>query len=1339
MSYDFTTGPRLGGAELRPWIIQTSIIALLAFVTITNLLACVFALGWVRQPFTGFFFEQTLVVSSSGNREGIDSPARLLAVNDLPVGNSGELSQLLDSFSPGEVVTLSFETPDGRGGWAERTVSVTLIDFPLRDFLVFYWLPFALGLIYLAVGAWVFKLKGDQLPGQAFALFCAFFALTTGLYFDLNTTHHLVWLWAAALPLTAAALIHLALVFPQETPLARRHPFLKVLPYAVTLPIVAWAWITAFNTAYPRAYFAPWRASFAYVGLSIFVFTGLLLYIQRSASSGEVRQQSHILLLGSVLAAVPVLFYFIPRMITGTAPFQVEYLFLPLVIFPAAAAYTILRYHLLNVDLLISRGLSYSVVTLLITAVYFLVVSVLGTLLQTAVTPNNPVFLALFILLLVVFLMPVKERVQRLADRFFYRERADYRLTLQNYGRTLTSAPLELAHILELLGQRVQDSLRPERTVIFLYDRFLETYAVRSQAGTPFSRGVQVHFARDSDLAARLADQGDILYLGSESQAQSGVKLALEEQARLAALGVVLCVPLRGKQRLAGWLALGPKRSNEGYSADDLVFLNTLSDQTAIAIENAQLLEEAQRRAQGLSALQETVFDIASQLEISQLLKAAVERATKLLQAKGGALYLCDPQCRTLRVEAGYNVDRGDIEVEMAYGEGVAGRVAVQGEPLVLSDYRSQSGGSWQRGESPFGAVIGVPLKWGPSGEIQGVLTVLHEPGLKIFSDEDTWLLSLFANQVSIALDNARLYQRAREQARQLSTINEVGRTIASTRDLPEILNLVMSQAVEILEAEAGSLLLLEGDEELVFRVALGPTGDALVGVRLPVGQGLVGAVAREGEPIIVNDVKSDPRWSVAMDESTQFVTRSILAVPLVSRNRIIGVIEVINKRDGSGFDEGDSRLLTSFASQVAVTIENARLYAAADQALAKRVQELALIWEIDREINAARDFDQIMGFVLDGVIRVTGAASGAIFTLSESGDAMTPIAELGLSAEYRRDQPWPLDKGIIGRAVSSGEAVLLPDVAQAPYHELIVPQTRSELAAPLLSDDQALGVIALQSPKANAFGQDALTFVALLADHAVVAMTNTRLQGEMARKELESAQFLSLVVHELRLPMTSIKGYAKLLEMGMAGEVSERGKEFLGTISRNVERLDRLVEDLLEISRVKTGRLRMQMAPVPIQAVVEEVLQEIQGEIDGRELALTVSIPEDLPPAWGDKGYVGRIISKLLTNAYSYTPPGGEIQVKATFDGEIQVSISDTGVGIAEEDRDKIFTPFFRADDPLVRDYPGNGLGLAVVKGLVESQGGRIWFESEPGVGTTFTFTLTVAGSPDASDSASL
>lgn len=1331
-----STGPRTGGPELRLWAIQTAIIALFAFVAVVNLLAAIFALRWATQPYIGILFEQSLVVSSAGNEswpghnQGINNPARLLTVNGKAVNNSGELSDTLITMSPGQTVTLGFELPDGFGGWTAKTLPTPLINLPIGELLLSFWFPFALSLIYLLSGAWVFKLKSDQPAGQVFALFCSSVSLAAGLYFDMCSTHHLVWLWVIALPLSAATLVHLGLVFPEESRLIRRYQPLKIIPYIIALPLVVWNEIAIFNTASPRAYFLPWKLSFFYIGLSLLALIGLLLYNQRSVLSDAIRQQTRILLLGSVLTAAPILLFLIPAMVVGSIPFHGAFLFPSLGVFPAAIAYAILRHRMLNVDLVVSQGLVYSILTLLVTAFYFILVGFLGILLQIAITPNNPFVLAIFILLLIVFLMPAKEWVQQVMDRLFYRERVDYHLILQDYGRTLATAPLELKHTLELLVQRVQDSLQPERAVVFIYDREVDAYIIRSQSGTPFSRGVQVRFARSSDLANRLTRKGDTLYLESETWKTSGEGLALEEQARLAALGIVLCAPLGGRERLVGWLALGAKRSQEPYTVDDLVFLDTLSDQTAIAIENAQILEDARQRAQGLSALQETLLDITSHLEISQLIKAAVERATKLLGAKGGVLYLCDSARQVLYLESSYNINPEEIGKEMSYGEGVPGRIAVRGEPLVLSDYRLLKGSSWQQSGILFGAVIGVPLKW--DKEIRGVLIILHEPGLNSFSDEDIWLLSLFVDQVSIALENAWLYERAREQAEQLSIINEVGRTIASASDLPEILNLVMSKAVEILQAEAGSLLLLEDDDELVFQVVIGPSGEELIGVHLPIGRGLAGTVAQKGQTIIVNDVKSDPRWSETTDENTRFMTRSVLAVPLVSRDHVIGVIEVINKKDGSGFDEDDSDLLTSFASQVAATIENAEMYATTDRNLARRVQELVLIWEIDRAMNSTGDFGQAMTVVLDGAVRAARATSGLVFTRSQEQEAMSLAAGIGLPEEFERDRPWAPDEGIVGKVLSSGQEVFLPDLSELPDYRATIPQTLSELAVPMRCDGQVLGVIVLQSPKIEAFDRDTRTFLAILADHAALALTNVGLKNELAGRAQKSADFLSLVAHELRVPMTSIKGYAKLLDMGAAGEVSKQGREFLGVISKNVERMDRLIQDLLDISRIETGRLQVQLAPVPIQVVVDEVIQEVRPEIDKRGLALSVSIPQDLPPVWGDRGHIRRIFGKLLTNAYNYTPEGGEVRIESSADGEALFHVKDTGVGIEEEDRDKIFTPFFRADNPVVRNYPGNGLGLAVVKGLVEKQGGRIWFESGPGVGTTFTFTLPVVGRPD-------
>jgi signal transduction histidine kinase len=215
---------------------------------------------------------------------------------------------------------------------------------------------------------------------------------------------------------------------------------------------------------------------------------------------------------------------------------------------------------------------------------------------------------------------------------------------------------------------------------------------------------------------------------------------------------------------------------------------------------------------------------------------------------------------------------------------------------------------------------------------------------------------------------------------------------------------------------------------------------------------------------------------------------------------------------------------------------------------------------------------------------------------------------------------------------------------------------------------------------------------------------------------------------------MTSIKGYAKLLTLGAAGDLSERQKDFLDIISANVDRMDRLVSDLLDVSRIEAGRLRLDMGQVNIHEAIDTVVKSVRAQIEAKHLALEIDLPPSLPPVRGDQGRVIQILTNLVSNAYKYTPDGGQIQIMVNgqadyaSSGQLSISVRDTGLGISPEDQQKLFTKFFRAEDPRVRDVPGTGLGLSITKSLIEMHGGEIWFDSEPDHGTTFTFTLPIA-----------
>jgi PAS domain S-box-containing protein len=220
-------------------------------------------------------------------------------------------------------------------------------------------------------------------------------------------------------------------------------------------------------------------------------------------------------------------------------------------------------------------------------------------------------------------------------------------------------------------------------------------------------------------------------------------------------------------------------------------------------------------------------------------------------------------------------------------------------------------------------------------------------------------------------------------------------------------------------------------------------------------------------------------------------------------------------------------------------------------------------------------------------------------------------------------------------------------------------------------------------------------------------------------------SDFVSIVSHELRTPLTSIKGYLDLVLMGASGPINRQQGSFLEIAKANSERLHTLVSDLLDLSRIESGKADLDVQVVSLSEIVDHVTGSLQNEFSERNLTLTLDVPADLPEIFGDPGRIAQVLTNLLSNAYKYTREGGAtVRVRQVRDA-LQVDIIDTGVGIANEDREKLFTRFFRGEDSQVRQQPGTGLGLSITKSLVEMHGGKIWVDSNRGNGTVFSFTL--------------
>ncbi|MFQ5617175.1 MAG: ATP-binding protein, partial [Anaerolineales bacterium] len=495
-------------------------------------------------------------------------------------------------------------------------------------------------------------------------------------------------------------------------------------------------------------------------------------------------------------------------------------------------------------------------------------------------------------------------------------------------------------------------------------------------------------------------------------------------------------------------------------------------------------------------------------------------------------------------------------------------------------------------------------------------------------------------------------------------------------------------------------------------------------------------------QPVINNSVQQSKDWFEKTDQETGFATRALLVVPMQIRDDVIGVIEVINKADRSPFTPDDQRLLTAFTAQAAVAIQNARLFTMTDQALAARVEELSVMQRIDRELNASLDLSRAMHITLDWAMRQSEAGAGLVAIIDQEDENVRVMASQGYDLDFDDQQ----NAAILTTLPPIQEAIYRQSSQQALStqsengFEYLHPDAQNQIVIPIRREQQTIGVVFLESEQPEIFTDETLAFLTRLSDHAAIAISNAQLYTAVEAANIAKSDFVSFVSHELKTPMTSIRGYTDLLAAGAVGVVNDAQSGFLSTIRSNVDRMATLVTDLADISRIEAGRLRLDFGAVSIKGIIDEVVRSARGQIDEKKQTLALNVPDDLPMVWGDRIRLVQVLTNLISNAHKYTPNEGAITIRAenienqediptgAIPEVIRITVKDSGIGIEPEDQKRIFSKFFRSDDPKARESPGTGLGLNITKNLVELQGGCVWFESEFRKGTAFHFTIPVA-----------
>jgi PAS domain S-box-containing protein len=771
-----------------------------------------------------------------------------------------------------------------------------------------------------------------------------------------------------------------------------------------------------------------------------------------------------------------------------------------------------------------------------------------------------------------------------------------------------------------------------------------------------------------------------------------------------AGLKSLLVVPF-ASGKTAGALAVKDFEQEGAFDEANLRILNPIATQVAVSIENARLYAELEQRLSETTTLQEVSRVVNSALELEAIFNRVVGQLAQAFNYPLIGLYTLDGDRLRLEAQHGYSDALIERMTEVPADRGLLGKAAA-GEPLLA---RSTETGSYLPFGPQVGSAVAVPII--ADEDVLGVLTIASGQE-RMLGDNDLDLLRTFAGQVATAMTNARLYEQVvtlseeleqrvedrtrelREERDRIDTLYRIAVELTASLDLDMVLNRALELVGEAVGADTGALFLIDPQSDLLIHRAsmsyekpLPPGGRQ---VQIHQHEGLAGWVMDNRQSLVLDNVQEDPRWVDLPGSETR---RSLLGAPLIANNEVLGCMFFNSDLEGA-FSHEQLRLVEAAANQVAASINNAELY----RLIRDQAERLGVMLR-SQQTEAAKS-QAILESVADGVMVTDPAGEVILFNAAAE-------RTLGLHRHEALGRSTAEISGLVPGA-SQWAAILQrwqddPSAIEGSF-----------VSEQLEFDERVVSVHV--SPVRH--GSEYIGLVSVFRDITREVMAD-RIKSE----------FVARVSHELRTPMTSIKGYADLLLLGAAGEVTSEQRRFLETVKSNADRLSLLVNDLLDISRIEQGQIDLDIEAVELEAIVGDVLAAFRGRMqqEGRDLLIQAVLPDHVPLIEADYDRVVQILTNLISNAYQYTPDEGRVTLRV-MPGEdgVQIDVIDTGVGIAQDSQDRIFERFYRDEsNPVVFEAAGTGLGLSIVKQLVELHNGRVWFDSAEGVGSTFSVWL--------------